>query len=147
MTFANVINSFHKVALDSDSLIYFLEGRDPWAGLMAEVIRKAEDGKLSLVISSVGYAEILSGYYQAGNPEAAKEFNRFLFQLPKCEIVAVDASVADAGAQIRANYRLNLPDAIHLAVMKASGSDALISNDKEYRKAKDFKVLILDDYV
>jgi len=127
--------------------LHFFEGRTPWDVLVSAVIQVAENRNLSIILSSLGYAEVLCGYYQAGEPDAAKEFNRFLFQLPQCEIISIDSTLGDRAAQLRAKYRLKLPDAIQLAVMEKTGAGAFITNDKDFRTVKDFPIIFLDDFV
>lgn len=48
-------------------------------------------------------------------------------------------------AELRAAYNLTLADAFQIAVCLAAGCDAFLTNDMSLRRAKEVKVIVLDE--
>jgi predicted nucleic acid-binding protein len=48
-------------------------------------------------------------------------------------------------AELRARYRIKLPDAIQIAAALAKRCEAFITNDRQLAKVSEIRVLVLDD--
>lgn len=54
-------------------------------------------------------------------------------------------TLADTGAQLRAEYNLRTPDAIQAATALRYGATGFVSNDAGFRKVTGLDVIVLDD--
>jgi len=59
--------------------------------------------------------------------------------------LAISATIAELGAELRAQYRLRTPDALQIAPALEAGCEAFLSNDAGLRRVTELRVLILDD--
>ena len=53
-----------RIAIDTNVLIYFLEGIEPQAGKVQKIFEKILKGQDDAIISTVTIAEILTGFYK-----------------------------------------------------------------------------------
>lgn len=72
-----------KVMLDTNILIYFLEGIEPYAskveGLLSSFMKRENEG----IVSTVNLAEILTGFYAKRAEEKAIRVKRLLRDLSR----------------------------------------------------------------
>jgi predicted nucleic acid-binding protein len=99
----------------------------------------AERGQVQLALSTVTLAEVLTGPYQAGQTALAK---RYELALGVYQLVPLSASVAALAAQLRAQYRLKLPDAVQLASALDIGAAALVTHDRDFSAVQGLPVLM-----
>ena len=129
------------VVVDSAPIIYFLENHRTLAPRFAGVFERAANGDLSIAISAITLAEVLSGPAASRNELLIEQYRVALTIGPGWSVVPVTDLVAVAAARFRAKHRLKLPDAIQLATVVTSGAYALITHDRDFRDVKDVRVL------
>lgn len=134
-------------ALDTVTLIYYLEGHPTYYAAARTLFEKIERGDISAVISALVFAELLFPAYRAGQPQLAEKITHILGHYPNLTVIPLSSEIAVAAAQLRAAYQLRTPDAIHLATARYAGARGFITNDKELRKiaAGDFEILLFTD--
>jgi predicted nucleic acid-binding protein len=101
-----------KVFVDTAPFIYLLESHPRLADQFAGLFEAAAKGTLSIALSTVTLAELLTGPYKAGQIALAKRFEKALCQY---EVVPISVPIAALAAQLRVQYRLKLHDALQLA--------------------------------
>lgn len=98
-----------KITLDTNVLIYFLEGIEPQASkvekLLESFMKTEDDG----IISTVSVAEVLTGFYTAGDIKKADKVKKRLndLTLNSFKIVPVTFEIADLAANLRARGEEN----------------------------------------
>ena len=60
-------------------------------------------------------------------------------------LIPVTFEIADKAAQLRAQYNLRTPDALHIASAIESGCQALLTNDLGIKRVTELRVLVLDE--
>ena len=125
-----------KIALDTNILIYFLEGIEPQASKTEKILNcfmKAQDEG---IISTITIAEILTGFYKANNHESADKVKKLLNDLTinSFKIVPVTFEIADLAAKLRAQRGGRLPDALIVATALNQSADAVYSEDKDFQR-------------
>ena len=120
----------HKVvALDTNCLIYYLEGK-AWAGELRDaVFAPLERGEFCAVTSVLAIAEILVRPKSLGREDVCREYLLLLSSYPNLEVVPVSLDIAVRSADIRSEYRVRTPDAVHLATAAARGATLFLTND------------------
>ncbi|MFQ6094567.1 MAG: type II toxin-antitoxin system VapC family toxin [Candidatus Bathyarchaeia archaeon] len=119
--------------LDTNILIYLLEDIEPYAGkvesLLESFMRRENNG----LISTINIAEVLTGFYLAGEDEKAAEAKSLLKDLTinGFEIAPVTFEIADLAARLRAKKGGKLPDAIIVATAIDHRADVIYSQDED----------------
>jgi len=127
------------VLVDTAPWIYLLEDHAEFALRFMGLFEAAERGQVQLALSTVTLAEVLTGPYQAGQTALAK---RYELALGVYQLVPLSASVAALAAQLRAQYRLKLPDAVQLASALDIGAAALVTHDRDFSAVQGLPVLM-----
>ena len=132
-----------KISLDTNILIYFLEGIEPQASkvekLLASFMKTEDDG----VISTVTVAEVLTGFYSAGDAKKTAKVKKLLsdITLNSFKIVPVTFEIADLAANLRAKKGGKLPDALVVATALIQKASLVYSQDKDLQRfSKDIKI-------
>ena len=102
------------VFLDSNVVIYYIE-RDPYWGPKVEArLRKIAADKNMLATSDAVRLETLVGPFQSGDTAVFADYQK-VFNSPVVQMLPVTAAVWEHAARIRAVYKLQVLDSIHLA--------------------------------
>jgi len=114
------------LVFDSSALILFLNDALPHetVDLLDHCLHARR-----LVVSAVVRAEIL-----AWPSHSAMSLATALALLDACQLVAVNAVVADEGARIRRETGLKLPDALIAATALLQNSSLVTANAKDFRR-------------
>jgi predicted nucleic acid-binding protein len=83
----------------------------------------------------------LTGPFKVGQTALAKRYEKALSQY---KVIAVSAAIAALAAQLRARYRLKLPDAIQLASALDIGAAALVTHDRDFSQVSGMPILTGD---
>jgi predicted nucleic acid-binding protein len=132
-----------KIALDTNIIIYFLEGIEPQASKVEKILNnfmKAEDEG---IVSTVTIAEILTGFYMTGDAKRAVKAKKLLLDLTlnSFKIVPVTFEIADLAANLRGKRGGRLPDALIVATAVNQAADVVYSEDKDFQRfSKDIKI-------
>lgn len=127
-----------RVFVDTAPFIYVLESHLQFAELFVGLFEAAENGTLSIVLSTVTLAEVLTGPHKAGQTALAKRYEKALCQY---EVVPVSVPIAALAAQLRAQHRLKLPDALQLATALEAGASAFVTHDRDFSGVSALPVL------
>jgi predicted nucleic acid-binding protein len=127
-----------KVFVDTAPFIYLLESHPQLADQFAGLFEAAAKGALSIALSTVTLAEVLTGPHKAGQTALAKRFEKALCQY---EVVPVSVPIAALAAQLRVQYRLKLPDALQLATALETGAAAFVTHDRDFSRVSALPVI------
>jgi predicted nucleic acid-binding protein len=125
-----------KIALDTNVLIYFFEGAEPWASKAEKILNAIMKGKDEGIISTITIAEVLTGFYLAGDTVRAAKAKRLLgdWTLNGFKIVPVTFEIADLAASLRAKRGGRLPDALIAATAINQSANLIYSQDKDLQR-------------
>lgn len=124
--------------VDSAPLIYVLEGHAELAAVFTPVFEAHDEGLVSLAVSTVTLAEVLTGPLSARDEVLAE---RYRATLKSWFVVDLDAEIAESAARLRAACKLKLADAVQAASALAIGADALVTHDRDFSSLRDLTVL------
>ena len=77
------------------------------------------------------------------NPALLQQFDKF-FSQPEVVVTPLDARVFNLATELRAQYRLKTPDALHLAAAISSDCDAFWSNDERLAKVAGNRIEVVN---
>lgn len=132
-----------RIALDTNVLIYFLEGIEPQASKVEKILSAFMKTEDEGIISTVTIAEILAGFYIAGDAKKANKMKKLFndLTLNSFKIVPVTFEIADLAANLRAKRGGKLPDALIVATAINQSADLVYSEDKDLQRfTKDIKI-------
>jgi len=125
-----------KICLDTNILIYFLEGIEPQANQAEKILSAFMKSENEGVISTVTVAEILTGFYMLDDKVKAGLIKKLLndLTLSSFKIVPVSFEIADLAANLRAKRGGRLPDALIVATALNQKVDLIYSQDKDLKR-------------
>ena len=119
---------------DAWAVLAFLQGEEPAASRVREVIEGAQEGTIRLFASIVNIGEV---YYRTGKTHSQKEADSILkdlYLLP-IEIISADDDIVLAAARLKMTHVLSYADAF--AAVTAQQKDAmLLTGDPELLELK-----------
>lgn len=133
----------HKVYLDTNVFIYFLDRNPDYFRLAAPIIEAVESGLIIGCTGDVSIAEILVKPYQSGNLELVASIKAFFRMENFLSISSHDAETFDLAAQLRAKYNQKFIDALHYATAIRAGCTFFITNDSGIRSGNALDVILL----
>ena len=129
------------VMVDTAPFIYVLESHPQFADQFVGLFEAAAVGQLTIALSTITLAEVLTGPHKAGQTALAKRFEKALSHY---SVIPVSTPIAVMAAQLRAQYRLRLPDAIQLATALDIGASAFVTHDRDFSKVTGIAILTSD---
>ena len=129
------------VMVDTAPFIYVLESYPLFCDQFLGLFEAAAKGDLTIALSTITLAEILTGPFKAGHTALAKRYEKSL----SCyNVIPVSAPIAALAAQLRAQYRLKLPDAIQLATALDIGATAFVTHGRDFSQLTGVEILMGD---
>lgn len=146
--FEDTLRRAHAVLFDSAIPIYFLEGDPVFGDLARRAFEPLGRADFRVVLSYVSLAEILCKCFEENGEERARVATDALSSIPRLEWGAVNGPTAIIAAQIRARFRLRLPDALILACGVTAHCDLFLTNDRRLATVHipAMKVVLLSDF-
>jgi len=118
-----------RVYLDSNVFIYAFENSPGFGKACVEILHLIDGRRIGAVTSEISLIEILAGPLMAGARDLAALYAHRLDRAAALTLVPISRSVILRGASIRANRRLKIPDALHVATALETGCDILVTAD------------------
>lgn len=147
--FVKEISAHQNIMLDTNAIIYFLDGTPDLIDLMLALFELVEQDRLKVTLSVINEAELLVKPYRENNTAAIEAVNFFLEEFPNIKISPLNREISRQAAKIRAESGLRLPDAMILATAINNHCDLLLGNDIELmQKASSYiPTTILSEYI
>ena len=127
------------VVVDTAPFIYMLESNPQFADQFVGLFEAAVAGTLSIALSTITLAEVLTGPLKAAQTALAKRHEK---ALSAHTLISVTPSIAALAAQLRVQYRLKLPDAIQLATALDTGAAAFVTHDRDFSQVHGMNILM-----
>ena len=145
MKLVSAFQDVRRIYIDTTPLIYLVERNPDYFANMLGIVDYIETEQLQVFTSVITLAEILVQPLKLGNIDIAQEYHDILFDRQEYTMVAITAEIAISAAAIRARYGLRTPDAMHAATAIQSECDAILTNDRDFRRVQDLNVLVVDE--
>ncbi|HLD21996.1 MAG TPA: PIN domain-containing protein [Patescibacteria group bacterium] len=145
--FQTALKKYRHLAIDSSIFIYQFEQHKTFEPLCSIVFEQLSHGKIVVSTSAITVAEVLTQPFQKKNIEVIALYKEVFHLLPHFSIIEVDYTVSLIAAQLRAEYAILLPDALHIAAAIHSGATAFITNDKQLKRVREIPIICLQDFV
>lgn len=143
----SILTDTHLIALDSMCFIYFFEANLHYGPLVKSIFSSVTSRKIRAVTSVITMAEVMVASSDIQTDEDKAYFRQQLLTMRNLSFRDVDLRLAEQASGLRSRYRLKLADAIQLATAIISETQLFVTNDTIFRRVKELKVMILNDYV
>ena len=135
----------HKDYLDTNIIIYIIEGKDEFALLLDEFLDALNNSEITAVTSEITIAETLVIPFKNSDEHFQIIYKNFLTSTTNFEIVPISRKVLESAAEIRATKRLKLPDAVHWVTAGLYSCDSFLTNDRSFKNLSPDIVHLISD--
>ncbi|OGP29489.1 MAG: hypothetical protein A2022_08370 [Deltaproteobacteria bacterium GWF2_42_12] len=126
--------------------IYHLEDHPKYVAATEKLFDGIEHGSCRAVTSILTLIELLIKPKREGNLIAVSDYRDLILTFPNLTVMDVDLRVSDIASDLRARYKIRMPDAIQLATAMTGGAQHFITNDDGLKKVKDINIILLDEF-
>ncbi len=127
--------------IDSNIFLYPILYSDEKSIACKDILLKIAKGDISAATSFLSWDEIFFAIKKlVGRDIAVAESKKFL-EFPNLSFVKVDWPIIARAQKIATTYELNPRDAIHAASALTSGCDSFMSDDSDFEKIKELKLI------
>ncbi|MEI6082898.1 MAG: type II toxin-antitoxin system VapC family toxin [Verrucomicrobiota bacterium] len=135
-----------RVYLDANIFIYAVERIPPYDSLLRPLFTRFDRDELDPVTSQLTLAEVLVKPIQVNSVADKEAYLSLLATDGPLEVVPVDRDILIAAATLRAQRKILLADAIHVATAVEYDCNYFLTNDQRLKLLPDVQVLLLSDY-
>jgi uncharacterized protein len=130
------------VCLDTNIVIYYVE-RDPvWEPKVDARLKGIVAAGDTLAVSDAARLECLVGPFQSGDALVLADYRTF-FGRPEIQMLPVTPAIWERAAQVRAAYKFQPLDSIHLASAIEHGCGLFLTNDAQLARCTAIPVEVL----
>lgn len=133
-----------RLYLDTNIFIYAFEAQNRWTPVLIELFRLIEAKICESVTSEMTLAELLVKPLRDGNDAMVRRYQDALSPEGMISLVPVDRAILEAAAGIRAEKRIKLFDAIHVASCASARCQYLVTHDSPMVRALPDGIVAVD---
>lgn len=132
-----------RLFLDTNVFLAVLNEEANWQRAK-KLLEDAHRGGHIVYTSVICISEILSGFYAKGESEKVERFLVDITAINNLTIADVDFQIAKNAAEMRAKYKMKLPDAM-IASSSKIYKCTLVTQDENFRKVKEIETKSLEE--
>ena len=134
------------VAFDTAPLIYYIEEKEPFHGIVAPFFDAIGSDIFQSLTSIITLEEVLVVPFRDGRLDLVEGYRNVLLNAAGLQIWNVGQQIAEEAAHIRATYRrIRTPDALQMATAVVAGADYFLTNDKALPDLPNLEMVVVDD--
>lgn len=132
------------VYLDTSVVIYSVEQVPDYYEILEPLWAKVQSEEISVCSSELILLETLVLPLRTGNQNLLQAYEQ-LFLSSSLQLIPIGQEILRSAAQLRGDYNLKTPDAIHVATALKENCTLLLTNDVQFRRVTGLSVTILQD--
>ena len=132
-----------RVYFDTNIFIYILENHFEFGETCLSVVQSGADKELDGYSGDLVLAELLVKPLKDNNARAVKAVKDLFTEDTKIELLPHTRSAFITAAHLRANHKIKLPDALHLATAIENHIEIFLTNDRDIPLIPEITVLTL----
>jgi predicted nucleic acid-binding protein len=102
-------------------------------------------GSIEASSSVIVLTELVTGPKRSGDAAMEQRYRDLLLNSRNFTLVPPGVAIADRAGDLRARYGFRSLDALVVATALADGCQALLTNDRQLRRATELRILLVDD--
>ena len=134
-----------SVCMDANSIIYSVEGVEPYRTLLEPMWHMSGSATFWLASSELVLLEVLVGPLKTGDIRLETNFRSILQHSSDVQLLPITQQILERAAQLRAAHSLKTPDAIHAATALEHGCTLFVTNDTAFRRVPGLTITVLAD--
>ena len=132
-----------SVYFDTNIFIYLLEHHSDLGEVCLSIVQSAVDKELDGYSGDLVLAELLVKPLKDNNARAVKAVKDLFLIETRIELLPHKRSTFETAALLCANYKIKLPDALHIATAIENHIEVFLTNDREIPSIPEITVLQL----
>jgi predicted nucleic acid-binding protein len=112
--------------LDTNVIIYAIEGDNPWSNVLRELFHAIDDRAIHAFTSELTVAEVLAKPLELGAGDLVATYEELLAPDSLVRVVPIDRPILRSAAELWGRVRIKLADAIQCAC------DFMLTNDEQF---------------
>jgi len=132
-----------RVYFDANIFIYLLEHHPDLGEVCLSIVQSAVDKELDGYSGDLVFAELLVKPLKENNARAVQAVKDLFTNDTRIELLPHTKTAFITAAHLRANYKIKLPDALHIATAIENHMDVFLTNDREIPAMREITVLQL----
>mgnify|MGYP000099036475 CR=1 FL=1 len=133
------------IFLDTAPFIYFFERNPHYFPAMEMLFDRLYETDAQAITSIITYIELTTHPARQGKKQLVRKYRDYLSNSENISIFSLDMDIADHAVELLAHHHLKTPDAIQLGTAVACGADYIITNDRDWRRIEEIKVVMVGD--
>lgn len=136
-----------RVCIDTAPFIYFIEKNAVYFKMLRPVFAEIDAGGIEALTSTITLLEVLIIPFRTQNESLAEKYREILLYAEGLTTYEILHEVSELSSKLRAKYLIRTPDAIQIAVGLIYGADAFLTNDSDFKKVDDIRIVTLRDFL
>lgn len=136
-----------SIYFDADAMIYSVEKIYPYLQVLDPIWKQAESGRIDIICSDLILIECLVGPMRERDSVLEAVYRDLLISSNEVQLIAIERSMIERAAIIRAHTGLKTPDAVHAATALEMGVAMFVTNDPVFTRVSDLPVVILSEVI
>ena len=133
------------IFLDTAPFIYFFEQHPDYFSSLEMLFDRLYETDAQVITSIISYIELTTHPARKGKVQLVRKYRDYLTNSENISLFPLDLNIADHAVELRAKHHFKTPDAIQLGTAVACGADFIITNDKDWRKFEDIRIVLVGD--
>jgi predicted nucleic acid-binding protein len=139
-------NRAHRPRLSGIIFIYALEGYPDFQARITILLEAMDHQEIEALTSELTLAEVLVKPFRERNVAWQRTYQEVLQPSVNLRLLPVSRAILIAAAQVRAQFPIKLPDAIHAATAQQVSCGSFLTNDPGFKIVKDLPVVLLSEW-
>ncbi len=133
------------IFLDTAPFIYFFEQHPDYFPSIAMLFDRLYDTDAQVITSIITYIELTTHPARKGKAQLARKYRDYLTNSENISLFPLDLNIADHAVDLRSRHHFKIPDAIQIGTAVACGADYIVTNDREWQKYEDIRIVLVGD--
>ena len=133
------------IFLDTAPFIYFFEEHPDYFPAMKMLFNRLYETDAQAITSIITYIELTTHPARQGKSQLVRKYRDYLTNSENISLFPLDLTIADQAVDLRAQHHFKTPDAIQLGTAIACGADYIITNDQDWQRFKEIRIVMIGD--
>lgn len=133
------------IFLDTAPFIYFFEENPDYFPALKIFFNRLYETNAQAITSVITYIELTTHPARLGKTQLVRKYRDYLTNSENISLFPLDLNIADHVVKLRAQHHFKTPDAVQLGTAVACGADYIITNDQEWQRFKEIRVVLTRD--
>jgi predicted nucleic acid-binding protein len=133
------------IFLDTAPFIYFFEQHPDYFPALEMFFDRLYETDAQAITSIISYIELTTYPARQGKAQLVRKYRDYLTNSENISLFPLDLNIADPAVELRARHHFNTPDAIQLGTAVACGADYIITNEKDWRRFEEIRIVLVGD--